>query len=246
MINIKKHFLSLNRIIENHLLLNTIYLIFLIAIFTFLISIFIYKKKNTFPFLINSKILEIIVWFIPSLIIFMLSIYTIKSSFFLNPIKNLYSNIKPLILEIVSMNWKWMIIYPIQKILTFNEICLPTLVPIKIYLSSNNIMNTLCIPKFGCQIYCMNNFNKYINILILKHGFCHAISSNYSGIGFNNLRINIFVLIKKNFFYWINNIKKSNIFNIKKYNFLIKEGTFLTKFFKIRNNKIFISIINKK
>ncbi|MBY0585322.1 hypothetical protein K5B08_00125, partial [Candidatus Carsonella ruddii] len=125
-------------------------------------------------------------------------------------------------------------------------ICLPILTPIKIFLSSNNIMNTICIPKFGCQIYCMNNCNKYINFLLLKHGFCHGISSNYSGIGFSKLRMNIFSLIKKNFFYWIENVKKSNFFNIKKYNFLIKEGNFLVKFFKIRNNKIFMSIINKK
>ncbi|AQU89603.1 hypothetical protein [Candidatus Carsonella ruddii] len=246
MINIIKHFLSLNRLMENHLLLNTIYLIFLISIFTILISLFIIKKKEKIPFLIDSKLIEFFAFLGPSIIISILSIYTIKSSFYLNPIKILYSNLKPLILEIISMNWKWMFLFPVQKILTFNEICLPILIPIKFFLSSNNILNTLCIPKFGCQFYCMNNSNKYINFLILKHGFCHGFSSNYSGIGFNKLRINIFLLIKKNFFYWINNIKKSIFFNIKKYNLLIKEGNFLTKFFKIRNNKIFFLIIKRK
>lgn len=236
----------MNRLIENQLLLNTIYLILLISIFTLLVSLFIIKNMKKIPFLIDSNLIEFIAFIFPSLIILILSIYTIKSNFYINPIKILYSNLKPLILEIISMNWKWMIIFPIQKILTFNEFCLPILIPIKIFLSSNNVLNTLCIPKFGFQFYCMSNSHKYINFLILKHGFCHGFSSNYSGIGFNKLRINIFLLIKKNFFYWVNNIKKSNFFNIKKYNLLIKEGSFVNKFFKIRNNKIFYLIIKKK
>lgn len=211
-----------------------------------MIIIFIIKKNNQFLSLIDSKLIEFFVWFIPSIIIIILSIYTIKSSFFLNPFKNIYYNIKPLYLEIISMNWKWMIIYPLQKILTFNEILLPILIPIKIFLSSNSIINTICIPKFGNQIYCMSNSKKFVNILILKHGFCHAINSNYSGIGSINLKITVFAVIKKFFFYWINNIKKSIYFNIKNYNYLIKKGYFYTKFFKIRNNKIYFLILKKK
>lgn len=247
MINIiKKHFLSLNRILENKLLLNTIYLIILITIFTFLVIILILKEKKKIPFLIDSKFIETIVWVFPSIIIVLISFFTIKSSLFLLPFKNFYFNLKPLILEIISMNWKWVVFLPTQKILSFNEICIPVLVPIKILLSSNSIMNTLCIPKIGTQIYSMNNCNKIINFIILKHGFCHALTSNYSGIGSVNLKLTIFSVIKKSFFYWVNNIKKSFFFGIKNYNSLIKKGHFYTKFFKIRNSKIYFSIIKKK
>ncbi|MFI4847131.1 MAG: hypothetical protein ACH6QJ_00565 [Candidatus Carsonella ruddii] len=247
MINIiKKHFLSLNRILENYLLLNTIYLIIIIIIFTIMIINFIIFNKKKFLFLIDSKKIEFLIWLIPSIIIIILSLYTIKSTFLLNPFKILYYNLKPLNIEIISLNWKWMIIYPSQKILLFNEILLPILIPIKITLSSNSIMNTLCIPKLGQQIYCMNNCKKIINILILKHGFMHASNSNYSGIGSINLKLTIFSVTKKNFFFWINNIKKSFYFNIYNYNCLIINGFFNTKFFKIRNNKIFFTIIKKK
>ncbi|MFI4883688.1 MAG: hypothetical protein ACH6QQ_00555 [Candidatus Carsonella ruddii] len=247
MINIiKKHFLSLNRILENYLLLNTIYLIIIIIIFTIIILIFIIFNKKKFLSLIDSKIIELLIWLVPSIIIIILSIYTIKSSFLLNPFKILYYNLKPLNIEIISLNWKWIVIYPLQKILLFNEIVLPILIPIKITLSSSSLMNTLCIPKLGQQLYCMNNCKKIINILILKHGFCHASNSNYSGIGSINLKLTIFSVTKKNFFFWINYIKKSIYFNIFNYNYLIIYGYFNVKFFKIRNNKIFLTIIKKK
>ncbi|AGS06686.1 cytochrome O ubiquinol oxidase subunit II [Candidatus Carsonella ruddii] len=252
MINfVKNHFLSLNRILENRLLLNTIYLILIIILFTICLIFFLFDKKNQyfnfyFPFLIDSIFIELIIWIIPTLIILGIGFYSVKSSFLINPLNKIYNNIKPLIVEIVSMNWKWMIIYPLQKVVSFNEICLPTLVPINLFLTSNSIMNSLCIPKYGIQFYCMSNCHKTVSLLILKHGFCHGISNNFSGNGFPFLKINIFSIIKKSFFYWINNIQNFNFLNISDYNKLSKPGFFFhPKFFKIRNNKIFLSIIKK-
>ncbi|BFI91000.1 cytochrome c oxidase subunit II transmembrane domain-containing protein [Candidatus Carsonella ruddii] len=244
---IKIHFLGINRFLENKLLLNTFYLIFLILIFMLIIFNFLYQDKKKFIFLIDSILIETIIWIIPTLIILLISLYTIKSSFYLNPFKNIYLNIKPLIIESISLNWKWMFIFPHQKILSFNEICLPIFIPIKLYLISNSIMNSLCIPKMGFQLYCMTNCIKYAYMLPLKHGISHAISSNYSGIGFKSMRINIFFVSKKTFFHWINVIKNLISFNIKNYNKIIKRGYFYyPKFFSIKNNKIFFSILKKK
>ncbi|AFP84217.1 cytochrome O ubiquinol oxidase subunit II [Candidatus Carsonella ruddii HT isolate Thao2000] len=243
----KIHFLSLNRILENKLLLNTIYLILIINVFIFIIFNYIYKNKKRIVFLSDSILIENIIWIIPTLIILFLSMYTIKSCYFLNPFKNNYLNIKPLIIEIISFNWKWCFIFPKQKILTFNEVCLPIYIPIKFYLISNNIMNSLCIPKIGYQIYCMNNCIKYYYFIILKHGVSHGINSNYNGIENNYMRINFFFVLKKTFFNWINIIKNSSKINIFYFNKIIKKGFFFfSKFFSISKNKIFFSIIKKK
>ncbi|WMC19256.1 MAG: hypothetical protein NVS84_01080 [Candidatus Carsonella ruddii] len=245
--NIKIHFLGLNRILENKLLLNTFYLIILILFFMLTIFNFLYKDKKKFVFLIDSVLIETLIWIIPTLIIFFISFYTIKSSFYLNPFKNNYLNVKPLIIESISLNWKWIFIFPYQKVLSFNEICIPVLVPTKIYLISHSIMNSLCVPKIGVQLYCMNNCLKYIYFLPIKHGISHGISSNYSGVGYRFMRINLFLVTKKTFFYWINSIKNSLYFDIKNYNEIIKKGYFYySKFFNIRNNKVFFSIIKKK
>ncbi|XZR52582.1 MAG: hypothetical protein ACM3Q7_01080 [Candidatus Carsonella ruddii] len=244
---IKIHFLGINRILENRLLLNTFYLIFLILFLMLIIFNFLYKDTKKFIFLIDSIIIETLIWIIPTLIIFFISFYTIKSSFYLNPFKNIYLNIKPLIIESISLNWKWLFIFPNQKILSFNEICIPVLTPVKIFLISNSIMNSLCIPKIGFQLYCMTNCVKYAYFLSLKHGISHAISSNYSGIGYKFMRINFFFVTKKTFFYWIDIIKHSINFNIENYNKIIKKGGFYyPKFFNIRNNKVFYLIIKKK
>ncbi|WGS66658.1 cupredoxin domain-containing protein [Candidatus Carsonella ruddii] len=244
---IKIHFLGLNRILENKLLLNTFYLIILILFFMLTIFNFLYKDTKKFVFLIDSMFIETLIWIVPTLIIFFISFYTIKSSVYLNPFKNNYLNIKPLIIESISLNWKWAFFFPYQKIISFNEICAPILIPTKIYLISNSIMNSLCIPKMGFHLYCMNNCIKYAYFLPLKHGISHGISSNYSGIGYKFMRINLYLVTKKTFFYWINLIKNSVNFNIKSYNNIIKKGYFYyPKFFNIRNNKVFISILKKK
>ncbi|AFP84037.1 cytochrome ubiquinol oxidase subunit II [Candidatus Carsonella ruddii] len=243
----KIHFLGLNRILENKLLLNTIYLVLIILVFILIIFNYIYKNKKNTIFLVDSLIIENIVWIFPTIIILLLSIYTIKSCFFLNPFKNIYLNIKPLIVECISLNWKWCFIFPKQKILTINEICLPICVPIKIYLLSNNVMNSLCIPKIGYQMYCMNNCINYFYFIILKHGLAHGLNTNYNGIGYNYMRFNLFFVIKKTFFEWVKNINKSLFINILFFNKIIKEGYLnFSKFFNIRNNKIFFSIIKKK
>ncbi|XZR52991.1 MAG: hypothetical protein ACM3Q5_01080 [Candidatus Carsonella ruddii] len=244
---IKIHFLGLSRILENKLLLNTFYLIILILCFMLIVLNFLYKDKKKLVFLIDSIIIEISIWVITALIIFFISFYTIKSSFYLNSFKNQYLNIKPLIIESISLNWKWVFIFPYQKILSFNEICIPILIPTKIYLVSNSIMNSLCIPKIGFQLYCMNNCIKYAYLLPLKHGIAHGISSNYSGNGYKFMRINIFLVSKKTFFFWVKSIKNSLNFNMNNYNEIIKKGYFyFSKFFNIRNNKVFFSIIKKK
>ncbi|AFP84397.1 cytochrome O ubiquinol oxidase subunit II [Candidatus Carsonella ruddii] len=246
---INKHFVGLERIIENKILLNTIYLILIISTFLLTIITFIFLKRQIFiPNSINSNFIEIIVWILPVLIIFFLSIYTIKSSFYINPLKNVYKNIKPLIIEIISLNWKWIIIYPKQKILLLNEMCIPLLIPIKIEIISNSLMNTLCIPKIGLQMYCMSNYKKLENLIIIKHGIMHGISSNFNGIGYSHMKICLFSIIKKNFFYWINNIKKKNFFfKTKNYNYLSKQSFINnSKFFSIYNNKLFFLILKYK
>ncbi|MGP4128244.1 MAG: hypothetical protein ACTXNS_01050 [Candidatus Carsonella ruddii] len=244
---IKIHFLGLNRILENRLLLNTFYLIILILFFMLTVFNFLYKDSKKLVFLIDSILIETIIWIVPTLIIFFISFYTIKSSFYLNPFKNSYLNIKPLIVETISLNWKWVFIFPYQKILSFNEICVPVLIPTKIYLFSNSVMNSLCIPKIGFQLYCMNNCIKYAYFIPIKHGLSHGISSNYSGIGYKFMRINLFLVSKKTFFYWINLIKNSMYFDIENYNRIIKKGFFYyPKFFNIRNNKVFFLLIQKK
>ncbi|BAF35201.1 cytochrome O ubiquinol oxidase subunit II [Candidatus Carsonella ruddii PV] len=246
---INKHFIGLERILENKILLNTIYLILIISIFLIaIVTIILFKKQIFLPNLINSNCLEILVWFLPTSIIFFLSIYTIKSSIYLNPLNNIYKNIKPLIIEIVSTNWKWIIIYPKQKILLLNEICIPLLIPIKMLIISNSLMNTICIPKIGLQMYCMSNYKKSLNLIAIKHGIMHGLSSNFNGIGYSHMKICLFSLIKKNFFYWLINIKKKKIFyNIKNYNFITKQSYIdNSKFFSIYNNKLFFLILNYK
>ncbi|AFP83653.1 cytochrome O ubiquinol oxidase subunit II [Candidatus Carsonella ruddii] len=242
---IVKHFIGINRFIENKILLNTIYLIFIIIIFLLILIInSIFKNNYFYPSLIDSFIIEFLIWLLPTILIVILSIYAIKSTIELNPLKSIYNNIKPLIIEIISLNWKWIIIFPKQKILLINEFCIPINIPIKIYLISNSIINSLCIPKIGCQLYCMTNYSKPIFFLLLKHGFMHGINSNFNGIGCSYMKMNIFSVINKNFFNWIEKIKKTKIFfNYKSYNNILKNGFLIyPKLFNIRNNKLFFFI----
>lgn len=168
----------------------------------------------------SSNKIELVIWLIPVLIITCLSIITWKSTHALDPSKPLITNTKPITIQVVAMDWKWLFIYPEEGVASINEIIFPANVPIKFEVTSNSVMNSFFIPQLGGQIYAMAGMNSILYLIANKPGAYKGISANFSGQGFSGMKFIATVTPKQHEFQeWIKKAKKSKkkLENIKSY-----------------------------
>ncbi|WP_154028748.1 ubiquinol oxidase subunit II [Buchnera aphidicola] len=201
-------------------------LVVLPVIFLTILIAYYYRHTNILsdyrPNWNHSYLLEIICWLIPIVIIIFLANLSWITTHKLDPKKSLKLNInKPIIIEAVSLNWRWLFIYPYYKIATINEISFPKDTPIHLNITSHSIMNSFFIPNLGSQIYTMAGMKTELNLIANNNGFYKGISSNYSGCGFSNMKFNVYVHNSiYDFHKWIKNIKLKNNFLLFKNQFL--------------------------
>ncbi|QCI17274.1 ubiquinol oxidase subunit II [Buchnera aphidicola (Aphis helianthi)] len=158
----------------------------------------------------ESKIIETVVWIIPILIISFLALLTWNYCHILDPKKSIVSKYKPIKIDVIALDWRWLFIYPEYGIASINEIAFPTNRPVVFRITSNSVMNSFFIPSLGSQIYAMPGMITKLNLISNDSGKYKGISANYSGKGFSNMKFTVISLPnKKMFTNWINNIKNS-------------------------------------
>ncbi|MXP51369.1 ubiquinol oxidase subunit II [Pantoea sp. SoEX] len=160
----------------------------------------------------HSNKIEAIVWTIPIIIVIFLSILSWKSTHELEPRKPIASNVRPIEIDVVALDWKWLFIYPKQGFATINQIAFPVNTPILFKITSNSVMNSFFIPQLGSQIYAMAGMETQLNLIANYPGIYNGISSNFSGQGFSDMKFKAIVTENnQGFEKWTDNIKKSNI-----------------------------------
>src|SRR5215468_10113533 len=127
-----------------------------------------YRSSNTRayyePSFIESGKIELITWSIPLLTIMLLGSVAWIGSHDLDPAKPLSSKEEPLNVQVVSLDWKWLFIYPDQNVASVNRLVIPTGVPIHFTLTSASVMNAFFIPQLGSMIYTMNGMATNLNL----------------------------------------------------------------------------------
>jgi len=151
-----------------------------------------YRATNTnakySPNWSHSNKVEAVVWTIPILIIIFLGVLTWKSTHALEPSKPLVSDVKPVEIDVVALDWKWLFIYPEQGIATVNQIAFPANTPVNFKITSNSVMNSFFIPTLGSQIYAMAGMQTKLHLIANEPGTFDGISSNFSGRGFSGMK----------------------------------------------------------
>jgi cytochrome o ubiquinol oxidase subunit 2 len=158
----------------------------------------------------TSKKLEFINWCFPALIVITLSIIVWIDTHRLDQYHPIKSDKKPIIIQVVSLDWRWLFIYPEQKIATINQITFPVGVPIHFYITSDKVMNSFFIPQLGSQIMTMPAMQTQLFLIANRPGSYLGISSNYSGRGFSGMNFQVNATSNNEFDNWINKAKKSN------------------------------------
>ncbi len=183
-----------------------------VIVMTFLFA-WKYRASNTdavyTPKWSHSTKIEIAVWAIPVLIIIALGYVTYKSTHALDPYKPLESDVKPITIQVVSMDWKWLFIYPEQGIATVNKIVFPANTPINFQITSDTVMNSFFIPGLGGQIYAMAGMQTKLHLIANQNAEFDGISANYSGAGFTGMKFKAIATSQADFDAWVSDVKKA-------------------------------------
>lgn len=128
------------------------------------------EKADYRPDWSHSNTIEAVVWLIPCLIIAALGVITWRSSHTLDPYRPLDSKVRPLRIDAVALDWKWLFIYPDQRVATVNEVAFPANVPVEFHITSATVMNAFFIPQLGSQIYAMAGMQTELHLLANEPG----------------------------------------------------------------------------
>ncbi|HEY9347403.1 MAG TPA: ubiquinol oxidase subunit II, partial [Inquilinus sp.] len=164
----------------------------------------------------HSTQLEVVIWSAPLVIIIALGALTWISTHTLDPYRPLEridaertvaADVKPLTVEVVALDWKWLFLYPEQGIATVNELAAPVDVPIQFKITSATVMNSFFVPALAGQIYAMAGMETKLHAVINKPGEYEGFSANYSGAGFSGMRFTFHGLAAGDFDAWVQKLK---------------------------------------
>ncbi|KQW63594.1 ubiquinol oxidase subunit II [Variovorax sp. Root411] len=174
------------------------------------------KEATYSPDWDHSTQLELAIWAAPLLIIIALGAITWISTHTLDPYQPLRrldaqraipAEAKPLVVEVVALDWKWLFIYPEQGIATVNELAAPVDRPISFKITASSVMNSFFIPALAGQIYAMPGMETKLHAVINKPGEFEGFSANYSGAGFSGMRFKFHGLSNGDFDQWVQKVK---------------------------------------
>ena len=206
----------------NLIVVSTLLMLIVIVPVIFLTILFAwrYRKNNktaTYsPNWDHSTMLELVIWGGPLLVIIALGLITWISTHTLDPYRPLSridatrpmpAGTKPLTVEVVALDWKWLFIYPELGIATVNDLAAPIDVPIRFKITASNVMNSFFIPALAGQIYAMPGMETSLHAVINKPGTYDGFSAQYSGAGFSDMRFKFHGMSADDFARWVQRTK---------------------------------------
>ena len=179
-----------------------------------------------------SGAIELIVWGIPFLTIMLLGGVTWVASHELDPAVPIVSNNKPIEIQGISLDWKWLFIYPDQHVASVNELTVPAGVPLHFSLTSGSVMNAFFIPQLGSMIYTMNGMTSTLNLISDNPGTYYGQSSHYSGDGFSDMNFQVHALPADQFATWVATTRAANgpVLDAASYATLAKQSSHVAPF----------------
>jgi cytochrome o ubiquinol oxidase subunit II len=203
--------------VEQRSLIITATVLMLIVVIPVIVMTFLFawryrasNNKATYdPEWAHSNKIEAVVWTIPCIIILVLGTITYKTTKELDPRNPIVADVKPIVIEAISLDWKWLFIYPELGIASVNQIAFPVGVPVEFKVTSNTVMNSFFIPRLGSQIYAMAGMQNRVHLIANEAGVYDGISANYSGAGFSGMKFTAEATTQQGFEEWVANVRLS-------------------------------------
>ncbi len=173
-----------------------------------------YRERNSkaryLPDFVYSGRVELVVWSIPALTILFLGGIAWLGSHELDPAKPMTVNTRPLDVEVVSLDWKWLFIYPQQGVASVNRLVVPAGQPLHFRITSASVFNVFFVPRVASQIYAMNGMVTELNALIDKPGLYPGRSYHFSGDGFSDMHFDTVAVDNNAFANWVSATRGSD------------------------------------
>lgn len=171
------------------------------------------------PDLVDNVIAEYIWWGVPLVLTLIIAVLTWVKTYELDPYKPLASQKKAVTIQAVALQWKWLFIYPDEKIATLNYIQIPKQVPIHFEITADAPMNSLWIPALGGQIYAMPNMKTELNLIADNEGDFRGSSANMSGEGFAGMHFIVRSSSDEDYQQWVKEAQASSkTLSLEEYN----------------------------
>jgi cytochrome o ubiquinol oxidase subunit II len=161
------------------------------------------RRAKRLPDWEYSGRIEFVTWSIPAMIVLFLGGIAWIGSHDLDPPKPLVSPTRPMEIEVVSLDWKWLFIYPTEHVATLNELVIPIDTPIHFKLTSSSVMNSFFVPQLGSQIYTMAGMTTQLNLLASEIGTYQGLSAQFSGDGFSDMRFDVRAVPAEEYRAWL-------------------------------------------
>ncbi|MDN4593787.1 ubiquinol oxidase subunit II [Polycladomyces subterraneus] len=204
------------------------------------------RPGNQAPYRPNwteSKILEAIWWGIPILIVAILGVFTVRDTYALTRPP---TNHKPITIQVVSLDWKWMFLYPDSKIATVNYCEIPTGVPVQFVLTADAPMNSFWVPRLGGQVYTMPGMEMQLWLQADRSGVFEGRGANFTGKGFAHMNFQVVAKPQSEFESWVKSVKASApALTNEKYNQLVKPSVVKQQSYSSYPTSLYKNIVNK-
>lgn len=219
---------------ERHLIITCSALMLIVVIPVYIMAIVFarrYRKDNTkakhMPDWEHNTLAEVCWWGTPLIIIGILSVIIWKSSHELNPFKPLESHKKPIVVQAVALQWKWLFIYPEEGIATVNWVQFPENTPINFQITADAPMNSFWIPALGGQIYAMPGMRAKLHLIADEPGQYRGLSANMSGAGFAGMTFTAKSCTASEFDAWVSSVQANGgVLDMQTYNQLAEPSQY--------------------
>jgi cytochrome o ubiquinol oxidase subunit 2 len=172
-----------------------------------------YRATNTqapyMPKWDYSARIELVIWLVPFVIVAALGYLAWSRTHQLDPYKPIDPGVEPINIEAVSLDWKWLFIYPDQQIATVNELVFPANVPLNFRITSDTVMTAFFIPQLGSQIYAMAGQKTRLHLLADEPGAYRGHNQQFSGPGYNGMHFQAIATSREEFENWTHKVQQA-------------------------------------
>jgi cytochrome o ubiquinol oxidase subunit 2 len=240
---------------ERQILFNSLGIMLAIVIPTILATLAVaywFRASNTraryTPEFNYSGRLEVLVWSIPIMTVLLVGGVAWVGSHDLDPRKPIGSAAKAITVQVVSLDWKWLFIYPEQGIASVNQLTIPVGTPVSFELTSSGVMNSFFVPQLGSQIYTMAGMATRVQLQADHPGKYRGLSAQFSGDGFADMRFTVDAVPAESFAQWVDAARGAGpVLDAQAYEELVKPSQAVAPFtYRAVAPRLFTSILSSE
>jgi cytochrome o ubiquinol oxidase subunit 2 len=240
---------------QHNLITSTLTVLLAVAIPSLFLLYFVaWKYRDTNPKVQQAtharhgKLLVTSIWLIPTVVMLYLVSVMWPATHRLAPQNSIAANTKPLVVQVISLRWKWLFIYPEQHIASLNFVQLPVNTPVTFEMTADETpMSSFWIPNLGGQLYTMTSHVNRLNLMAETIGDYPGSSAEINGPGFAGMKFTARASSSQDFDQWVNALQQSpDVLNTSTYDSLLEPSEYnSSKFYASPDPNIYANVLRK-